>query len=42
MIPDVKATGPLGGTNKVVEVNETYVGGKAKNRAFRSKRTGGR
>jgi transposase-like protein len=25
-------TGPLGGKNKVVEVDETYVGGKAKNR----------
>lgn len=24
--------GPLGGENKVVEVDETYVGGKAKNR----------
>ena len=26
--------GPLGGQNKVVEVDETYVGGKAKNKAF--------
>ena len=26
------AAGPLGGTNKVVEADETYVGGKAKNR----------
>ena len=26
--------GPLGGTNKVVEADETYVGGKAKNKAF--------
>jgi transposase-like protein len=28
-------TGPLGGLNAVVEADETYVGGKAKNRAFR-------
>lgn len=28
-------SGPLGGANKVVEADETYVGGKAKNRAFR-------
>lgn len=27
------ASGPLGGKDKVVEVDETYVGGKAKNRA---------
>jgi transposase-like protein len=26
---------PMGGENKVVEADETYVGGKAKNRAFR-------
>ena len=29
--PDV---GPLGGSNKVVEADETFVGGKAKNKAF--------
>jgi transposase-like protein len=28
-------SGPLGGANQVVEADETYVGGKAKNRAFR-------
>ena len=30
-----KADGGLGGANKVVEADETYVGGKAKNRAFK-------
>jgi transposase-like protein len=30
-----KADGGLGGANKVVEVDEAYVGGKAKNRAFK-------
>ena len=28
--------GPLGGPNEVVEADETYVGGKARNRAFRA------
>ena len=32
---DSAVSGPLGGSNKVVEADETYVGGKAKNRAFR-------
>lgn len=27
-------SGPLGGSNKVVEADETYVGGKARNKAF--------
>jgi transposase-like protein len=30
-----KTDGGLGGSNKVVEADETYVGGKAKNRAFK-------
>jgi transposase-like protein len=30
--------GPLDGSNKVVEADETYVGGKAKNRAFKEPR----
>lgn len=29
-------TGPLGGPNEVVEADETFVGGKARNRAFRA------
>ena len=32
--PKGSNTGPLGGANKVVEADETYVGGKAKNKAF--------
>jgi transposase-like protein len=31
---DDKTPGPIGGEGKVVEADETYVGGKAKNRAF--------
>jgi len=31
-----KNPGPLGGENKVVEADETYVGGKAKNRAYKA------
>ena len=30
--------GPIGGPDKVVEADETYVGGKAKNRAYRAPR----
>lgn len=32
---ETPSNGPLGGADKVVEADETYVGGKAKNRAFR-------
>jgi transposase-like protein len=35
MAPTVK--GPIGGQNKVVESDETYIGGKAKNRAYAKK-----
>jgi hypothetical protein len=34
-----KFPGPLGGENKSVEVDETYIGGKAKNRAYREPRS---
>lgn len=34
---DGNFTGPIGGDNKVIEADETYVGGKAKNRAFAKK-----
>jgi len=30
----VDPSGPLGGSNKVVEVDETYIGGKARNKAY--------
>jgi transposase-like protein len=33
--PSPASTGGLGGADKVVEIDETYVGGKAKNRAFK-------
>lgn len=32
---DPKASGPLGGEGKIIEADETVVGGKAKNRAYR-------
>jgi transposase-like protein len=31
---DIGGSGPLGGANKVVEADESYVGGKARNKAF--------
>jgi transposase-like protein len=34
-VAPVPGLAPLGGTNKVVEMDESYVGGKAKNRAHR-------
>src|SRR3954453_22263738 len=38
MADDPKSSsGPLGGEEKVIEVDETYVGGKAKNRAYAKK-----
>jgi transposase-like protein len=35
MKDDGVSSGPLGGTNEPVEADETYVGGKAKNRAYK-------
>ena len=35
MRPEGSDAGPLGGTGKNVEADETFIGGKAKNRAFR-------
>jgi transposase-like protein len=37
MKPDMVSFGPLGGEGKPVSVDETYIGGKAKNRAFDGK-----
>ncbi len=31
---DIGGSGPLGGQNKVVEADESYIGGKAKNKAY--------
>ena len=35
MVLDIDDAGPLGGQNQVVEIDETYVGGKARNRKGR-------
>jgi transposase-like protein len=37
MTPDMAESGPLGGEGTAVSVDETYIGGKAKNRAFDKK-----
>ena len=31
---DINGSGPIGGENKVVEADESYIGGKARNKAF--------
>ena len=31
---DISGSGPIGGENKVVEADESYIGGKARNKAF--------
>lgn len=35
MAPNANETGPLGGAGKFVEVDETFVGGKGRNRAYK-------
>jgi hypothetical protein len=31
---DIGGSGPLGGENKVIEADESYIGGKARNKAY--------